>query len=53
MIDKLNADAINSLLTWYKVNKYRLDDQGNTSTLPDVYIASTPLSVRTATLNLE
>ncbi|GAM60636.1 UDP-3-O-(3-hydroxymyristoyl) glucosamine N-acyltransferase [Vibrio ishigakensis] len=38
VIDKLNADAINSLLTWYKVNKYRLDDQGNTSTLPEVYI---------------
>lgn len=38
VINKLDAEAINSLLTWYKVNKYRLDDQGNTSDISEVYI---------------
>lgn len=38
VIDRLEADKINQLLRYYKVNKYRLFDQGNTSSNPDVYI---------------
>ncbi|KIF46295.1 UDP-3-O-(3-hydroxymyristoyl) glucosamine N-acyltransferase [Vibrio owensii 47666-1] len=37
-VPKLIASDINTLLTWYKVNKFRLDDQANTSTDSDVYI---------------
>ncbi|MGF1739966.1 UDP-3-O-(3-hydroxymyristoyl)glucosamine N-acyltransferase [Vibrio profundum] len=37
-IEQLNAQLINHFLTWYKVNKYRLDDQDNTSDIDDVYI---------------
>nr|WP_086940600.1 UDP-3-O-(3-hydroxymyristoyl)glucosamine N-acyltransferase [Thaumasiovibrio occultus] len=37
-VKSVDVAAINRLLTWYKVNTYRLDDQGNTSSNPDVYI---------------
>ena len=38
IIDHLSAEVINQLLRYYKVHKYQLMDQGNTSTIPDVYI---------------
>ncbi|AXY01984.1 UDP-3-O-(3-hydroxymyristoyl)glucosamine N-acyltransferase [Vibrio alfacsensis] len=38
IIDRLKAEDINALLTWYKVQRYRLDDQENTSEIADVYI---------------
>lgn len=38
IIDALDVDKINHLLRYYKVQKYQLFDQGNTSKIPDVYI---------------
>lgn len=38
LIGHLDADKLNQLLRYYKVQKYRLSDQGNTSQTPDVYI---------------
>lgn len=38
VIEKLDVDKFNQLLRYYKVNKYQLFDQGNTSNIPDVYI---------------
>ncbi|WBA16371.1 UDP-3-O-(3-hydroxymyristoyl)glucosamine N-acyltransferase [Salinivibrio proteolyticus] len=38
LIDHLDANKLNQLLRYYKVQKYRLFDQGNTSQSPDVYI---------------
>lgn len=38
VLDKLSADTLNQLLRYYKVQKYRLFDQGNTSTIEGVYI---------------
>ncbi|WCE30855.1 UDP-3-O-(3-hydroxymyristoyl)glucosamine N-acyltransferase [Vibrio sp. SCSIO 43137] len=38
VIDQLKVDSINHLLRYYKVNKYKLFDQGNTSDNADVYI---------------
>lgn len=37
-VNSIDAERLNGLLRYYKVKKYRLDDQGNTSTLPDVYV---------------
>jgi UDP-3-O-[3-hydroxymyristoyl] glucosamine N-acyltransferase len=34
----IDAERLNRLLRYYKVKKYRLDDQANTSTVPDVYV---------------
>ncbi|MFA0568545.1 UDP-3-O-(3-hydroxymyristoyl)glucosamine N-acyltransferase [Vibrio gallaecicus] len=38
IIDELDADKLNQLMRFYKVHKYQLFDQGNTSETPDVYI---------------
>ncbi len=38
IIDALDVEKINHLLRYYKVQKYQLFDQGNTSDIPDVYI---------------
>lgn len=38
IIETLDVDKINQLLKFYKVHKYQLFDQGNTSDIPDVYI---------------
>lgn len=38
ILDKLSVDTINQLLRYYKVQKYQLFDQGNTSTIEGVYI---------------
>ena len=38
IVDRLDVQAINHLLRYYKVEKYHLADQGNVSTIPDVYI---------------
>lgn len=38
VIDKLDVDKLNQLMRFYKVQKYQLFDQGNTSEIPDVYI---------------
>ena len=38
VIKKLDVQSLNNLLRTYKVNKYKLFDQGNTSDIPDVYI---------------
>ncbi|GMM87999.1 UDP-3-O-(3-hydroxymyristoyl)glucosamine N-acyltransferase [Vibrio fortis] len=38
IIDELDADKLNQLMRFYKVHKYQLFDQGNTSDIPDVYI---------------
>lgn len=38
LVEKLDVDKFNQLLRYYKVNKYQLFDQGNTSDTPDVYI---------------
>ena len=38
IIDALDIDKINQLLRFYKVHKYQIFDQGNTSIIPDVYI---------------
>ncbi|ENC6729876.1 UDP-3-O-(3-hydroxymyristoyl)glucosamine N-acyltransferase [Vibrio navarrensis] len=38
VIDHLDVEKINSLLRFYKVHKYQLFDQGNTSTIDGVYI---------------
>ena len=38
MVDRLDVQAINRLLRYYKVEKYSLADQENVSTFPDVYI---------------
>lgn len=38
VVKKLDVDQLNQLLRYYKVNKYQLFDQGNTSDIPDVYI---------------
>jgi len=38
VIDELDADKLNQLMRFYKVHKYQLFDQGNTSDAPDVYI---------------
>jgi UDP-3-O-[3-hydroxymyristoyl] glucosamine N-acyltransferase len=38
LIDHLDVNKLNQLLRYYKIQKYRLFDQGNTSQNPDVYI---------------
>lgn len=38
ILNKLDVDKLNDLLRYYRVNKYQLFDQGNTSEKPDVYI---------------
>ncbi|MDE1225879.1 UDP-3-O-(3-hydroxymyristoyl)glucosamine N-acyltransferase [Vibrio aestuarianus] len=38
VIESLKADTLNALLRYYKVHKYQLFEQGNTSDNPDVYI---------------
>ena len=38
VIEQLKADSINQVLRLYKIRRYQLMDQGNTSELPDVYI---------------
>ncbi len=38
IIEKLDVEKLNQLLRYYKVQKYQLFDQGNTSDVPDVYI---------------
>lgn len=38
VIDKLSADRINQVMRFYKVHKYQLFDQGNTSDIEGVYI---------------
>ncbi|MDH5915037.1 UDP-3-O-(3-hydroxymyristoyl)glucosamine N-acyltransferase [Vibrio splendidus] len=38
IIDELDADKLNQLMRFYKVHKYQLFDQCNTSDTPDVYI---------------
>ena len=38
VVPQLDVEKLNQLLRSYKVAKYHLQDQGNTSTLPDVYI---------------
>jgi len=38
ILSKLDVDKLNDLLRYYRVNKYQLFDQGNTSDKPDVYI---------------
>ncbi|SBS60570.1 UDP-3-O-(3-hydroxymyristoyl)glucosamine N-acyltransferase [Vibrio atlanticus] len=38
VIEKLEAEKLNQLMRHYKVQKYQLFDQGNTSDTPDVYI---------------
>lgn len=38
VIEQLDVAALNPLLRLYKVRKYHLDDQGNTSDIPGVYI---------------
>lgn len=38
IVSKLDVEKLNQLLRSHKVTKYHLTDQGNTSTLPDVYI---------------
>jgi UDP-3-O-[3-hydroxymyristoyl] glucosamine N-acyltransferase len=37
-VDVLDAQRLNGLLRYYRGIRYRLDDQANTSTIPDVYI---------------
>lgn len=38
VIESLKAQTLNALLRYYKVHKYQLFEQGNTSDNPDVYI---------------
>lgn len=38
VIEQLDVDKLNQLMRFYKVQKYQLFDQGNTSEIPDVYI---------------
>lgn len=38
IVPKLDVTKLNQLLRFHKVAKYHLQDQGNTSDLPDVYI---------------
>ncbi|WP_261884306.1 UDP-3-O-(3-hydroxymyristoyl)glucosamine N-acyltransferase [Vibrio pelagius] len=38
ILNKLDVDKLNDLLRYYRVNKYQLFDQDNTSEKPDVYI---------------
>lgn len=38
VVDYLNVNNLNKVLRYYKVHKYRLFEQENTSTIPDVYI---------------
>lgn len=38
VIESLKAEMLNALLRYYKVHKYQLFEQGNTSDNPDVYI---------------
>jgi len=38
VIESLKAETLNTLLRFYKVHKYQLFEQGNTSDNPDVYI---------------
>lgn len=38
ILNKLDVDKLNHLLRHYRVHKYQLFDQGNTSDKPDVYI---------------
>ncbi|MGF1727598.1 UDP-3-O-(3-hydroxymyristoyl)glucosamine N-acyltransferase [Photobacterium nomapromontoriensis] len=38
VIEKLDVNKLNQLMRFYKVQKYQLFDQGNTSEIPDVYI---------------
>jgi len=40
VIDHLDVEKINQLLRYYKVHKYQLFDQGNTSTIDGVYIGT-------------
>lgn len=39
ILEHLDAQRLNQLLRFYKVKKYRLDDQENVSTFPGVHIA--------------
>ncbi|EEY8636746.1 UDP-3-O-(3-hydroxymyristoyl)glucosamine N-acyltransferase, partial [Escherichia coli] len=38
VVDYLNVNNLNKVLRYFKVHKYRLFEQENTSTIPDVYI---------------
>ncbi|WP_375749342.1 UDP-3-O-(3-hydroxymyristoyl)glucosamine N-acyltransferase [Vibrio sp. HN007] len=38
IVETLDVDKLNQLLRYYKVKKYQLFDQGNTSDISDVYI---------------
>ncbi|MGL6259269.1 UDP-3-O-(3-hydroxymyristoyl)glucosamine N-acyltransferase [Vibrio sp. WXL210] len=38
VVKRLDVDRLNELLRYYRVNRYQLFDQGNTSTFDDVYI---------------